>query len=131
MKTFKTLMVMALAALLTSCGATAVFPVSSIAPAADIVAKKTKDSHDNYVLEITAKNLASPDRLEPAGSNYSVWIVTKERGVKNVGQLNVKNAKKLTYKTAFPFEFDEVFITVENEANLPHPTGAELSRTKI
>lgn len=131
MKTFKTLMVLVLAAFLTSCGSTAVFPVSSIAPAADIVAKKSKDNNNNSVLEITAKNLASPDRLEPAGSLYSVWIVTKERGIKNVGQLNVKNAKKLTYKTSFPFEFDEVFITVEKEANLTHPTGAEVSRTKI
>ena len=116
---------------LTSCATTAKFPVSSTAPAADISAKKKTDSHRNITLEITARNLASPDRLNPAGNNYSVWIVTKEYGVKNVGQLMIRNAKKSSFKTTTPFDFNEIFITVENQGDLKYPTGTEISRTKI
>lgn len=116
---------------LTSCATTAKFPVSSTAPAADISAKKKTDSHKNITLEITARNLASPDRLNPAGNNYSVWIVTKEYGVKNVGQLMIRNAKKSSFKTTTPFDFNEIFITVENQGDLKYPTGTEISRTKI
>ena len=117
--------------ILTSCATKAKFPVSNIAPAADISAKKKKDKNKNITLEIKAENLASPDRLNPSGSNYSVWVVTKEYGIKNVGQINVKNGKKTEFKTVTPFDFDEVFITVENQGDLKYPVGREISRTKI
>ena len=117
--------------ILTSCATKAKFPVSNIAPAADISAKKKKDKNKNITLEIKAENLASPDRLNPSGNNYSVWVVTKEYGIKNVGQINVKNAKKTEFKTVTPFDFDEVFITVENQGDLKYPAGREISRTKI
>ena len=131
MKTLKTLLVLTIALILNSCATTAKFPVSSIAPAADISAKKKTDNHKNITLEITAKNLASADRLNPPGNNYSIWIVTKEYGIKNVGQLNVRNAKKSTFKTTTPFDFNEIFITVENQGDLKYPTGTEISRTNI
>jgi hypothetical protein len=131
MKHIKCLMLIALAVVFASCGATAKFPVSSIAPAADITARKKTDNHNNITLQITAKSLASPDRLNPAGSNYSVWVITNDHGVKNVGQLNIKNAKKSTFKTVTPFDFSEVFITVEEQGNLLTPSGVEISRTKM
>lgn len=131
MKSIRNLLLIALAAMLGSCGTTSKFPVSSIVPAADISARKKTDSHNNITLEITAKGLASPDRLNPAGKNYSVWVVTNDFGIKNVGQINIKNAKKSTLKTVTPFDFSEVFITVENQGNLLSPTGAEISRTKM
>ncbi len=117
--------------LVTSCATKAKFPISSVVPAADISAKKKTDSNNNITLEITSRNLASPDRLNPSGNNYSVWIVTKDYGIKNVGQLIVDNAKKNTFKTVTPFDFDEVFITVEDQGDLKYPTGREISRTKI
>jgi hypothetical protein len=49
----------------------------------------------------------------------------------NVGQMNVENAKKSTFKTATPFDFDEVFITVEEQGDLKFPSGTEIARTKI
>lgn len=116
---------------LTACGSTAKFPVSSFAPAADITAKKKTDSHKNNTLEINAKNLASPDRLNPPGNNYSVWIVTPDQGIKNMGQLIIRNARSSSFKTSTPFEFNEVFITVENQGDLKYPSGTEISRTKI
>ncbi|WP_100610016.1 hypothetical protein [Confluentibacter lentus] len=131
MNTIKTLLVLVAILTLNACATTAKFPVSNLVPAADITAKKKTDSHNNITLEITAQNLASPDRLNPSGNNYSVWIVTKEHGTKNVGRLTVKNGKKSTFKTVTPFDFNELFITVENQGDLKTPTGREISRTKI
>ena len=67
----------------------------------------------------------------PAGTNYSIWVVTKGQGTKNVGQLLVSNGDKATFKTTTAFDFDEVFITVENQSDLTYPTGVEISRTKF
>ncbi|WP_165930031.1 hypothetical protein [Flavobacterium caseinilyticum] len=131
MKTLNYLLTLLFVLTLSSCASTSKFPISSTAPAADISAKKKTDSNKNITLEITSRNLASPDRLNPPGKNYNIWIVTKEYGVKNAGQLMIKNAKKSTFKTTTPFDFDEIFITVENQGDLKYPTGIEISRTKI
>lgn len=131
MKPLRISLIVALTLVLASCGTTLKFPVSSIAPAADITAKKKTDNHNNITLQITARSLASPDRLNPAGSNYSVWVVTNDYGIKNVGQLIIQNAKKSTFKTVTPFDFSEVFITVEEQGNLLTPSGVEISRTKM
>jgi len=131
MKNIKNFVGTILLVILTACSSNSKFPVSTSTPAADITAKKGKDKQKNYTLEITADNLAKADRLNPAGNNYSVWIVTTDNVVKNVGQLNVENGKKTTFKTTTPFDFDQVFITVENQGDLNYPKGIEISRTKI
>jgi hypothetical protein len=131
MNTSKTLLFAIFILTLSSCASTAKFPISNLVPAADITAKKKTDNHKNITLEITAENLASPNRLNPPGNNYSIWIVTKDNSIKNVGQLITKNARKSTFKAITPFDFSEVFITVENHGDLPAPTGKEISRTKL
>ncbi len=131
MKTIINLLLLSLFVLLTSCFSTAKFPVSDKTPAADITAKKRIDKQKNYTLEITAKNLASSDRLNPPGSNYSVWILTVDNEIKNVGQLNVQNAKNTHFKTVTPFDFNEIFITVENKGDSEYPIGIEIARTNI
>ncbi|PKQ43947.1 hypothetical protein [Confluentibacter flavum] len=131
MNTIKTLLIVVSILVLHSCATSATFPVSDLVPAADISAKKKTDSNKNITLEITARNLASPDRLKPSGNNYSVWIVTEEHGIKNVGQLIIDNAEKSTLKTVTPFDFNELFITVEDQGDLKYPTGTEVSRTRI
>jgi PBP1b-binding outer membrane lipoprotein LpoB len=131
MKTIKNLFVLALIVFLGSCATNTKFPVSSVVPAANISAKKKTDKQQNFTLEITSENLASASRLSPPGNNYSIWIVTKAYGVKNVGQLTIKNARKTTFKTVTAFDFNEVFITVENQGNLLYPQGTEIARTKL
>ena len=131
MKLFNYFFVLTLFVAFASCATTAKFPVSSVVPAAEITAKKKTDDNKNNTLEIKARNLASPDRLVPAGSNYSIWVVSKGQGTKNVGQLLVTNGDKATFKTTTAFDFDEVFITVENQSDLSYPTGVEISRTKF
>jgi hypothetical protein len=122
---------MSLIVMFSSCYSTARFPISDKTPAADMTAKKRIDKQKNYTLEINVKNLASSDRLNPPGSNYSVWIMTVDNEIKNVGQLNVKNAKKTNFKTVTPYDFNEIFITVENKGDSDYPVGIEIARTKI
>lgn len=131
MKTVSYLLTLIVVLSLTACGTTARFPVSNVVPAADIKAVKKTDSNKNITLEITAKNLASPDRMSPPGKVCSVWVVTNDYGIKNVGQLMNDNAEKSSFKTVTPFDFSEVFITVENQGDLKFPTGVEISRTRI
>lgn len=124
-------MILACAVMVNACATTSKFPVSGFVPAADISAKKKTDSNNNYMLEVTSRNLASADRLNPSGNNYSIWIVTDNQGIKNVGQLDIRNARKSTFKTSTPFDFNEIFITVEDQGDLSYPTGREVTRTKI
>ena len=129
MTTIKNLSIIIAFMLLTSCASTAKFPVSSSVPAADITAKKKQDKNKNYVIELTAHNLAEPSRLNPPKNNYSVWIITSDGVTKNLGQLTNKNAKKATLKTTTPFNVKEIFITAEEQGNLNYPSGIEISRT--
>ncbi len=131
MRILKNLLFLTLAVLISSCVSSKKFPTSSVVPAANITAKKRVDNQKNFSLEITSQNLASPDRLNPPGSNYSVWIVSKEHGTKNVGQLIVENGKENKFKTVTPFDFDEIFITVENQGDLQYPRGVEIARTRL
>lgn len=129
MTTIKSLVIIGAVALMTSCASTAKFPVSSTVPSADITAKKKQDNHKNYVIELTAHNLAAASRLNPPKNNYSVWIITSDGVPKNVGQLANKNAKKATLKTTTPFDVKVIFITAEEQGNLNYPAGEEISRT--
>lgn len=131
MKTGKKVLFITLIFILTSCATTTKFPISNIVPAAEIVAKMKQDKNKNYAIEIIAKNLASPDRLNPPKNNYSVWIVTEKNGTKNLGQLINKNAKKTVLKTTTPFKVVEIFITTENQGNISYPTGNEISRVSF
>ncbi|MCM4159808.1 hypothetical protein FHG64_15780 [Antarcticibacterium flavum] len=131
MKTFKYFLFIAAVAMLTSCASTAKFPVSRDVPAANIVAKKKQDKNNNYVIKLTAENLAAPGRLSPPKNNYSVWIVTKNGDVKNLGQLSFRNAKKVVLEAVTPFDAKEILITAENEGDLAYPEGIRISRAKF
>ncbi|MEO9256962.1 MAG: hypothetical protein ABI207_01195 [Crocinitomicaceae bacterium] len=129
MKTLKNALLGTLVLLLASCGATAKFPTSTVAPASVITATKKKDKNKNYIIEVTAELLASPDRLTPPKNNYSVWIVTDNNMTQNVGQLKNKNAKTATLTTSTPFNVKEIFITAEDKGDNSYPSGVEISRT--
>ncbi|BEH00322.1 hypothetical protein [Bacteroides sedimenti] len=128
MKTSKGVLFLILVFILTSCASSVRFPISNKAPAAEIFAKIKQDKNNNYAIKITAKNLASPDRLNPPKNNYSIWIVTEKNGIKNIGQLINKNAKKTVLKTTTPFKIVEIFITAEDKGNISLPSGEEISR---
>lgn len=132
MKTLKRLLLFGVAVLFfVSCASTAKFPVSSVVPAAEITAKMKQDKNNNFVIEVTARNMASAERLDPPKSNYIVWIVTENNRTLNIGQLINKNAKKAYLKTSTPYSVKEIFITAEEQGNLSYPSGVEVSRTSF
>ncbi|HLP03808.1 MAG TPA: hypothetical protein VK152_00120 [Paludibacter sp.] len=127
----KNLLYLVLMFLVTSCGSTIVFPVSDIEPAAEINARIKKDKQNNYVISLSANYLASPDRLVPAKKVYVAWLVSKESGTNNIGQLMIKNAKKATLEILTPFEPAELFITAEDEGNISTPEGVEITHVYL
>lgn len=114
--------------LLTSCATTTKFPVSNVAPAAEITVKKKQDNNKNYAIEVVAKNLASAQRIDSSKKNYNVWLVTENNGTKNAGQLINKNAKTAKLKIVTPYNVKEIFITAEDKGDYSYPVGIEISR---
>lgn len=117
--------------MITSCATTAKFPVSTVAPAAEISAKKTLDKNKNYVVELVALNLTSPERLNPPKDHYNVWIITEQNEYKNLGQIMNANAKRVNFKTLSPYNPKQIIVTAEDEGNRLLPTGIEISRTSF
>jgi len=115
----------------TSCATTVKFPTSGVTPAADITAKKKADKNGNFKISITAKNLASADRLQPPQSVYIAWIVTNAEGTRSIGRFTNKNAKTATLETLTPFAFTEIFITAEGQDDISYPSGVEITRAKF
>ena len=117
--------------LMTSCVTVAKFPVSDVAPAANIVAKIKKDKQNNFEIAIITNYLSSAERLSPPKKIYVIWIKTKENGLSNAGQLKIENGQKNTLKTLTSFEPLEILITAENEGNVTFPSGIEISRVVL
>ena len=129
MRTFKFFAIIGVVSLLISCASIAKFPVSSTVPAADITATKKQDKNNNYVIELTALNLAEASRLNPPKKNYNVWIVKENGMIENIGQLIVKNAEKAVLRIRTPFNVMEIFITAEELGDSNYPSGTEITRT--
>lgn len=127
MKAIKNVLVGIMVLILASCATTEKFPVSDVLPAADITVKTKQDKHNNYKINVKAKNLASPERLTPPKSFYVVWVESSE-GLKNVGQLTNKNARTAELETLTPFEVNAIFITAEERGDISYPAGMEISR---
>jgi hypothetical protein len=129
MKTLRNIFLcMAIAALATACATKTKFPVSTVIPVAEITVSKKMDKQNNYKIEVTAKYLASPERLTPPRNAYVVWINTQD-GMKNIGQLHNKNGKTTTLKTVTAFDPLEVIITAEDVGSVSYPGGIEITRT--
>ncbi len=131
MRIVKSIVIIVVVALLTSCASIVKFPVSAVIPAAQITAKMKQDKNSNNIIEITANHMAEASRLSPSRNNYSVWIVADNGMVKNVGQLTNKNAEKASLTITTPFKVKEIFITAEDRGDLSYPAGIEISRTSF
>ena len=110
---------------ITSCATKVNFPVSQVAPGADITAKVKKDGNDNYKIDLKAENLTSPDRLDPPKEMYVVWIETA-RGTKNIGKINMSSSlfsstRKGSLSTTTAFEPKRIIITAENTSSNNEP----------
>lgn len=129
-KTFTIILICGFA-VVTSCASTKQFPVSQVTPAADITAKIKKERRPNYLVTITAKNLAASERLNPPKKIYVIWAVSEAGITRNVGHFTQINAIKSVYKASFPYEPTELFITAEDQEGTCEPEGIEISRTKL
>lgn len=126
----KTLQIIVLFSFLfVACGSPNMFPVSNVVPAAEISIDKKQDDNNNYNIKLKAENLSSPQRLNPPKDVYVVWIQT-DAGVKNIGQLILKDAKA-ELETITPYNFSEIFITAEDDGTVESPTGIEITRARF
>ncbi len=117
--------------LFASCTSTKTFPVSDLAPAAEITVKQKTNNNDNNEITVKAKYLASPERVSNSATAYVVWLVSEENGVKNIGALYNENGEDSELKTITSFVGSEIFITAEKEAGISQPEGVEITRVTL
>jgi hypothetical protein len=121
--------------LLSSCSKKISFDTSTVVPAAQGVVKINKDDNKNHKIDIKIKNLAEPDRLQPAKSVYVVWMVTDDNGVKNIGQLVsskglFSSLLQATLTTVTPFVPTRIFITAEENSDITVPGSGVILNTR-
>jgi hypothetical protein len=124
-------LLLAIVLFVASCASTKTFPVSDLAPAAEITVKQKTDSNDNNEITVKAKYLASPDRVSRGATAYVVWLLSEENGIKNIGALYNENGEDSELETITSFVGTEIFITAEREAGISRPDGVEITRVKL
>lgn len=120
---------------LMSCSTKLNFKNSAVVPAANGSVKVTNDNNNNYSIKLKVTNLAPPSRLEPKRDLYVVWLVTKDKLTKNIGQLNSSTSffsslLEGKLNTVSSFKPNYIFITAENDANIQEPKGVVVLTTK-
>lgn len=127
MKTyFFSFFIIACTTIMTSCARKVHFNTSSVVPAATGTIKIDKDNNGNYSINVSVLHLAEPDKLSPPKRLYLVWLATKERGQKNLGQLTMSSGLfsktlKGSLKTVTPYEPVSIYITAEEDAAKSYP----------
>ena len=129
------LTVFTLAVFASSCAKKIVFQPSEIVPAATGKVKIKKDDNNNYSIKLDVKNLADSKRLTPPQDTYVVWMMTKESGVKNIGQIKsssgfLSSKIKASLSAVTPFEPTRIFITAERNNDVPYPGTQEVLSTR-
>jgi hypothetical protein len=119
----------------SSCATKVNFPVSKVAPRADVSAKVKGDANGNFKIDLKVENLTSPDRLNPPKEMYVVWIETA-RGTKNLGQLNMSSGmfsatRKGSLSTTSAFEPKRILITAENVSTNNQPSTQVIIESEI
>lgn len=115
--------------LMVSCGTTAHFNHSTVVPGADGKVKVKNDKNGNHQISIDIKNLATPDRLQPAKKVYVVWMESAQRSAQNLGQLKISKKLKGYLQTSSPFKPTTIFITAEDQPNIDYPGSQVVLKT--
>ena len=94
------------------------FNNSIIVPGAEGSVKVKKDKNGNYDIDIYTENLPDPKKLTPSQKVYVAWIETKEKGVKNIGQMKsssslLSKVRKASITTVSTYKPVKIFITAE------------------
>lgn len=120
---------------ISSCARKIVFQPSVTVPAATGKVKIKKDNNNNYSIDLTVLNLADARRLSPPQNVFVVWILTKENGVKNLGQIKSSTGLfsgkiKASLQAISPYKPTRVFITAEKNKDIPYPGSQEVLTTR-
>lgn len=119
----------------SSCAKKIIFQPSVAVPAATGKVKIKKDDNNNYSIILNVQNLADAKRLSPPQNTYVVWIMTKERGVQNIGQIKsstgfLSGKIKASLNALSPFKPTRVFITAEKNSDVLYPGSQEILTTR-
>ena len=133
--TMAAIVMLLVAASLSSCSKSVQFMSSTVVPAADGKVKVKKDRNDNYAITVKVENLADPSRLETPKAFYVVWAETAENGTKNLGRLSVNSgflskAVKGSLETVSPYKPVRFFITAEDQGDIQYPGMTTVLRTE-
>jgi hypothetical protein len=121
--------------LFASCAQTVNFQNSSVVPGANGVVKVKKDNNQNYKIDVSIKDLADIERLDPSKESYVVWMETRQGNTENIGQLRstssfLSKQKKATLETVTSFEPFRIFVTAEHGINVRYPNNQVVLSTE-
>ena len=119
-----------------SCASKEAFLTSQTVPAARGSVSVNTDRNNNYVIKIHIKNLAEPERLQNAGNNYIVWLMSEDNITRNIGQIKSSTSflsRKLdaTFETVSSVKPSKIFITAEEEPEIQYPTSQVVISTGV
>lgn len=102
------------------------FLASSVVPSArgQVIIKKYKN--ENYAIKIQIDELAKVKKVEPSKNLYVVWMESDKLTVKNMGYIIcdtgcISSKFKAAFETVAAFKPTKIFITAEDNANIPYP----------
>ncbi|QJW88221.1 hypothetical protein HNV11_01915 [Spirosoma taeanense] len=116
---------------LNSCTPKMTFTTSSIIPAASGDVEVKKDKNNNYIVNVSVRNLAEPQKLNPPKSTYLVWMESDNSSAKKLGQLApYSKSLKADLSATSITKPTQVFITAENDAEVTYPRGETVLTTR-
>jgi hypothetical protein len=83
-------------------------------------------ANKNTELNLKVYALAQPSSLTPTENVYVVWIQPPGENPKNEGQLRVDKKENGELQTEVPYKRFKVFVTAEQVAQTPTPTGTQV-----
>jgi len=119
---------------LSSCSSKHEFLTSTVVPAARGYVKVNRDKNENYLIHLDVEYLAESERLNPPRETYVVWLETKEKEPKNIGQIHhdkhseTKNLKA-SFETISVFDPVRIYITAEDDAAVSEPNSTIILST--
>mgnify|MGYP003608417924 CR=1 FL=1 len=102
------------------------FLASTVVPSArgQVTIKKIKNK--NYAIKIKIDELAEVKKVEPSKNMYIVWMESEKLTVKNMGHILcdtgcISSKFKAAFETVTVFKPTKIFITLEDNPNVPYP----------
>src|SRR5437588_4582232 len=101
-------------------------------PAAVGVVHANSDRNGNVAIELEAKHLAPPNRLNPPHSTYVVWAQPAGKPAEELGELRVNSDDMAaSFKTTGPYHNFDIFVTAEDSPKPDAPSGPEVLRASV